>query len=270
SLQMSPIQVEFVDEAVTSPRDIVMLGGVLFRKGDEQVSVEHLNVEWRKALRHVWIGEAVDLFEMGIEDVDGAVVEIRRVKALAIVGLGDRQALVDGACRRVVDRDDRTAGVDGGVPAGNRSVLGREEEKRGCGLAVLGNVKSGPGTVEHLSVRSGGSGLPRRRRNRYGGEHCKRLSRAVLERCQACTIVRYPEWSVRGKRHAPRIDEIRIDVCRSRIAKRDQIGLRIRDQIELRKRRVPVLEMMAEEMTPFLLMVVEVCVHGFLPVGFLD
>src|SRR5271165_609290 len=81
SLQMSPIQVEFVDEAVTRSRDIVMLGGVLFRKGDEQMSVEHLNVEWRKARRHVWIGEAVDLFEIGIEDVDGAAAEIRRVKA---------------------------------------------------------------------------------------------------------------------------------------------------------------------------------------------
>src|SRR5208337_2988198 len=154
---------------------------------------------------------------------------------------------------------DRTAGIDGGVPAGDRSILGCKDEEGRSGLAALGNVKSAR-TVEDLPVRSRRRGLPRRRRNRYGGKRCKRLSRAVLERCQACTIVRYPEWPVRGERHAPRIDQIRIDVCRSRIAIRDQIGLRIRDQIDLRKGGVRVL-------LRVVIMVAEsksICVHGFL------
>src|SRR5208337_5677119 len=73
SLHMSPVQVEFVDEAVTGSCDIVMLGGVLEREGDEQVSVEHLNVERRIALRDVGISEAVDLREIRIEDIDTAV-----------------------------------------------------------------------------------------------------------------------------------------------------------------------------------------------------
>src|SRR5205807_5981541 len=70
-----------------------------------------------------------DWFEVAVEYVHRAGPEVGGVKILCAPGLRDGQALVDGATRRVVDRDERLREADRRTPAHDGPILGGEDEE---------------------------------------------------------------------------------------------------------------------------------------------
>src|SRR5215475_11290457 len=129
-VQQVPVQVELIHETIASTGDVIVFGVILQCERDEQVAVKNLNVERRKAGRQVMIGKAFHLLEVVVEDVDGAIAEVCRVKQGAMVSLRNRETLVDGSgtALRVIDSQDGAGDVHARIPAGNGAVLGCEKE----------------------------------------------------------------------------------------------------------------------------------------------
>jgi hypothetical protein len=139
-VQQLPVHTELIDIAVARSRHIVVLFCVLFGKRNEDIAIQNLDTEGRKPVLDVWIGEAVHLLKGAVEHVNRTIAEVRRVKE-GSVGIGaDRETLVHGASAAmgIVDGENRAgAAVHTGVPARNGAVLGREDETRGSGYALV-------------------------------------------------------------------------------------------------------------------------------------
>src|SRR5207244_5819386 len=87
---------------------------------------------------------AWDRMKCGIEHVHGAGVEVGGVEAVTRGGRGDRETLVHGARRGIVDRKSRPRGRDPRIPAEDRAALGRENE----------TSRTRSGAVRHDEARS--------------------------------------------------------------------------------------------------------------------
>jgi len=215
SLHQVSVQVELVDKPVAWASDVIMLGGVLQRERHEQMVVENLHIERRKAGRHRRIGKAVDLFEVAIEDIHRSVPEICRVQESAVVGLTDRQPFIDGPATalRIIDGQDGAATVYCWVKPRNSAVFSREDKGRGGCHPAAGDVKSGSRGIEYLACRARWRGLAWRRRHLDRTVSCNRRrgSRAIVDRYHASTVVRNPEGTCCTGRNTPRIDQIRIN-----------------------------------------------------------
>src|SRR5246127_744965 len=144
-VQQGAVRPEDVDEAVARPGVVVLLGRVLLGEGDVQVAADVVDAERGEAGRDGGGGGAGGPAEAAIEDLDGAEPEVGGVQELAGRGADQGESLVfravvagpvgDGG---PVHGDDRAGGIDGGVPAGDRAVLGGEQEPGGGGDAVPG------------------------------------------------------------------------------------------------------------------------------------
>src|SRR6266566_4757979 len=143
TLEQIAVGGEDIDEAVTGPRVVVVLAGTLLSEGDVELAADIVDPERREPGRDRGVGEAVDEVEVAVEDVDRPEAEARRIDELSVRRRHEGEALVVGADvartvgrGRTVDGDHGVSVVDVRVPAGDRSVLGREQEEGGAGLSV--------------------------------------------------------------------------------------------------------------------------------------
>jgi hypothetical protein len=68
---------------VAWPGVVIVLGRVLLGEGDVQVAADVVDAERGEAGRDGGVGEAVDLAEFSVEDLDGAEAEVGGVQELA-------------------------------------------------------------------------------------------------------------------------------------------------------------------------------------------
>src|SRR5438445_7851869 len=125
-----PFGVEYVDESVSRSGDVVVLVGVLHRVGHVERSIDIADAEGREARGDRRIGErAVEgrKREVTVENVDGTRLEVGGEEEVAGSVAPKREALVDGR-RRLVSLKDRLGRINVAVPAGDRAVLGGEDE----------------------------------------------------------------------------------------------------------------------------------------------
>ena len=124
-----PVRVEGIDEAETLARDLVVAVGVLLGVGDEDLAAEIRDPEGSVPPGKLGIDECPgprDEVEATVEDVHPAVVEVGRVQR--VLRRRDREALVDRAHVRPVDRDHRVGERHGRAPAEDLALLGVEQE----------------------------------------------------------------------------------------------------------------------------------------------
>src|SRR5258708_21498507 len=195
---------------MAGPGDVIVFGVILQRERDEQVIIKNLHVERRIAGRQVRIGKALHLLEVVVEDVDRAIAEIGREKEGAVVIVADCQPLVDGALAsiEIVNGEHRTAGVHGRIPAGDRAILGRENEHRRGRYAIVRNFEI-TRWIEHLPGPAGRA----IRRRRLSLRNCDRNYRkagdgypssgTVIDCGHPFAVIRYPQGPGRAKGTPP-------------------------------------------------------------------
>ena len=149
--------------------------------------------------------------EAPVEDIHAAVVEVGRVETVTTRRRGDREALVDRAVG-VRDRNHRGGRQDGGIPAEDLAVFGREDERRGCRLrAVLDDEARA--RVGHEARRS----------VRHVDRQRNLASVSAIQRADAGSVVGDPPGRRRQRREAPGVHEIRIDARRDSRLVRHQV-----------------------------------------------
>ena len=130
TLDQEAVGIENVDEAESFTGDLVIAIVFAHRIGDVEIALEVHDVEGLEAGRHLRIREVArhrGRRERVVEDVDLAVVEVRRVQAKVRAVAGDRDALVDGA----VLRGERDECARAAFPRGDPAILGGPQEDRG-------------------------------------------------------------------------------------------------------------------------------------------
>ncbi len=237
-LQQVAVGREDVDEAVAGPCVVVVLAGALLGEGDVEVAADVVDPERGEAGGDRRVGEAVDEVEVAVEDVDPAEAEARRVDELAARRRHEGEALVVGADvaravgrGRAVDGDHCVRVVDVRVPAGDRPVLGREQEEGGAGDAVLRDHEVGRARVEgveRLPGRRPDRAAAGRRRRGNRDDARLRVAGAVVERRHAGVVVGDPDRAARADRGAPRVLQVRIRVRGQPRDVRDEVRLHVR------------------------------------------
>src|SRR5262250_3288544 len=144
--------------------DVVLVDGAAGRPVflsicDEYVAPEDLDVKGSEARGKVRIREGAraewSRSEVRVEDVDGALAEVRGVEQGRGAGAGHRQSPVVGAGRRRLHGDGRkgaftigsleaAGGIHGGTPAYDRSRGRREQEHGRSGVSPVGDLEAIP------------------------------------------------------------------------------------------------------------------------------
>src|SRR5689334_19244875 len=186
----------------------------------------------------LWMPNGAKPAEMAVEDLDGAEPEVGGVQELAGRGADQGESLVfravvagpvgDGG---PVHGDDRAGGIDGGVPAGDRAVLGGEQEPGGGGDTVPGYQETIWRGVEYGAVgRAGGSGPGRPRRR--DGHHELPAARPglgvalpVVQGGCPGVVVGHPDRQARAGGGAPGVPQVRVGVPGQAGNVGDQVGL---------------------------------------------
>jgi hypothetical protein len=117
--------------------------------GDVEQVVDILDVERGESRREGGVEEgprAEDRPEALVEHVDAAPADVRGVEEAVPAGqLGEREPGVDRPRGGVIDGHHRVGRIDLGGPAGDRAVLGREQEPARRGSAAPGDEEPGAG-----------------------------------------------------------------------------------------------------------------------------
>src|SRR6516162_2655957 len=246
ALEQIPASVKHVDKAVARPRDVVMLCCVLLRVGDEQIAVDVLNAERRKAWRNLRIGKSAIRGALGIsviKHVDRTGAEIGRKEEDAL-GIDSKDETFVNRAGRVVSRENRLIswGQTTG-PSRNSSVLsvpdkgGRQacsrnqEACRGARGRVpdeaSGRCRGGVGRVLRVNMLASGCDCTVRQRDLDLQGRCDGAFAVV--QCRATgSVVRNPKGARgRSKCNTPRILQYRIGIeCASHNV-RGKVGLHV-------------------------------------------
>src|SRR6266542_2741901 len=97
-LEQYSIRIKRIDKTKFWSRHFIFLIFILLGEGDENLAIDGLHIERREPGGNIWIGESSrrngNLHVASIKNIDAAVEEIRHVKKVCAVGLGDRCVFV--------------------------------------------------------------------------------------------------------------------------------------------------------------------------------
>src|SRR5438105_1836269 len=96
--------------------------------------------------------------ELAVVDLDGAIMEVCRIEHRTRRRAHQGKTFINGACRRVINRQDGVGEIDARIPSGDRSVLGGKEEYAPSARSPARHLKRVRSSVEGNAGRRRGAG----------------------------------------------------------------------------------------------------------------
>ena len=191
--------------------DIVALVRVLQRVRDVDDVIQVPDAERGVAFGNFGIGERpriVDGLEVFIENVHGSSMKVGGIKEVAIDRAGNREPLVDGVgschCQGRLGRYRGRRYIP--IPAQDRSVFSRENERRRAARAATGDNKPGSAVEDNPGRRARHIDAVTR-----DGRQLNLGSRAGIEGRRIGAVIGYPPGRRSARDQSPGIDQRGID-----------------------------------------------------------
>src|SRR5215467_3003836 len=123
AMESSGVDIEGVNQAASTARHIILLGGILLGEGNKDHAVQVLHVERSVSCRSPLVPELPKQLRIAIIDVERAFMKIRRQQHSVCSKGRERDSLID---RVGPGRQHFSGGSKVGSPAGDRPIFAYE------------------------------------------------------------------------------------------------------------------------------------------------